>query len=638
MAETITVNNFFKGSGTVVGASVTELNCEIKLSDSCYLLGEIKITPVRNNSLTGTVEIMKMTPNVEKIYTDYDTYVTDKNKYYNYNAATSIKQGVYENYNYRSFIQFDKIVEYEKYSKTAASANIVLFPIDGFNGTIRIYESDYPIKDKNVTWQAHPYKTKLLAEQTVSVGNDESIRVDVTDFIKSVLKKEEEHKTFYIETDGYLNAYSSNTLDTLNRPYLELQYYDPDKLLNTNYLPAEINLTPVSVLPAELDLELAYPILDSEILFSKGFLDCEIKYVNASILPAELNMVFREENAIMSEIPYSKNFLSSEVKLLVDNVLDAELELRLRENVKLDAEISIIPVSVLPAELEFKYASYVDAELTLKKPQSDSLLTEISYSKNFLDAEMKVIPIGESKLDSEILFKSTGNESALSAEVLTFKPYLNSEMYIKHKSMLDAEIGILSVSSLPAEILYGINDKTIIPVEMMLIFNGSNDINAELNLLFSDKLDSEILFKSTGNVSSLPAELIVAVNGESSLDSEILYKAIDESILPTELNLMFNKESSLNAEILYKTEIESGLDAELNLMFKDSRLLDSELILKLNKESTLASEILFKSTGNESLLNCQLLLGFDNGYEELDCEIMLSFSNTNVHFYVVRKQ
>ena len=52
-------------------------------------------------------------------------YVTDKNKYYNYNAATSIKQGVYENYNYRSFIQFDKIVEYEKYSKTAASANIV---------------------------------------------------------------------------------------------------------------------------------------------------------------------------------------------------------------------------------------------------------------------------------------------------------------------------------------------------------------------------------------------------------------------------------------------------------------------------------------------------------------------------------
>lgn len=542
MAENITINNFLRGLGIIEGSLTSQIDCELKVAEESSLLTEIQLAPNRTNFFRGTVGISPIPLKELNIYSDNDVYITDKNKYYSYYKSSTLKQGTIDGYSYKTFIRFDDILNVEdRLIKTIIETNLLLTSISSYTGNIKIYETEYTISEKDITWMSYPKNGKLIA--SIDVVDCTNISIPVTNHIKSVLERKELHKGFCIETDNYLNIYSSNSIIDVAKPRLQLKYYDPDLLLSTHSIDSELILTPVKTLPSELNLVLPFPILECSLNLCKDSILCDLNLRNVSTLDSELSLVFNEEAPLDCEILFSKDMIHNELKLASIKELETELNLiAINENV-IEAELKLIPVKILRSSLFLAWDTKLDAELIFKDNAKTYLPSEILFSKDNLDSELKLIAKGTTNLDSEVLYKSTNNKYTIPCELIISKPNLNSRLLLKFSDKLDAEVLFSKITEdslpaelelafesygneyvLPSEVLFkSVGNKTEIESELQLVFKQSTSIPSELQILFEKSLSSEVLLKF--------------VDVESILNSELLYKSNNESILDVELLL-----------------------------------------------------------------------------------------------------
>lgn len=648
MSET-KITNFMRGTGTVKGSLSMNLDTELKialpLSDlSC----ELELALTRKNFISGRVEVLKLTNPVMKITTDNDTYVTTKNKYYNYALSTTLKQGTYEGYDYQALISFDDLYDIPaNIAKGIVNSRLVLNAVSPYTGTIRIYEASYEFKENNVSWFTHPGKGELIGELTCN--NAEVLKINLKRYAKSIATKQSIHNGFVIETDNYLNIYSSNSNDKGRVPYMEVEYYDSNLLCSTHVMDCELDLREVKPLNCELQLELPFPEVECELLLSKTNMDAELQFMNSTYLVGEVPYNFSDETALDSYVPYSQDFIHSEIKLGVTKDLDTELQLVTINSDYIPAEVSLTPVKVLLGELKIGYKEPLDVEMELICREQFKLDCEIPFTKPELDCEMNIIPRGQDILDSEVVFKSTGNKDILNGEILISKPELKCELIMKPAIELDSELQLVFTKALDCEMIFDFGEQEFkLPAE--LVYKSTNnkneldteiklgytiDLPSELNILYQTRLESEMIVMFD-NVLIIPAELELIKKGTEALESELDLKFVNK--LDSELQLVFKDvKLPLDSEILFKdTNVLSSIDCFILLALPGDSKLDAELNLKFKKEEFLPSELNLMFISKLGL-DLEMVVEIE-GQIPLDSELILDPNVMETYFYMIKNR
>ena len=647
MSDVSKITNFMRGTGTVRGSLSLNLDSELKIGLPLSNLDcELDLALTRKNIISGRVEVLKLTNPVMKIYSDNDTYITTKNKYYNYALSTTLKQGEYEGYQYQSLISFDKLIDIpNNIAKGIVNTRLVLNSLSPYTGTIRIYEASYSFKENNVSWFSHPTKGELLGELTCS--NKEVLRIDLKRYAKTIATRKAVHNGFFIETDNYLNLYSSNSNDTGRTPCLEVEYYDPNLLCSTHVMDCELELRNVKPLNCELQLELPFPEVECELQFSKDALDAELLFTNSTYLVGEVPYKFSDEDALDLEAKYSQDFIHSEIKLGSTKELNSQLQLVTINSDYIPAEVSVKPVKVLLGEVKFGYDLPLNVEMDLVCLEQFGLDCELQLTDPDIDCEMNIIPRGQDILDTELIFKSTNNKDIIDCQMILVKPQLKCELIMKPSIVLDSELSLLftkaldcemlfdfgeQVSELPAELVYkSTNNKSEINSEIKLGY--TIDLPSELSLLHQTRLESEMIVMFD-NVLIIPAELDLIKKGTEAIECELDLKFVNR--LDSELQLMFKDvKLPLDSELVYKsTNNIEELFMELKLSLPADSKLDAELNLQFRKEEFIPSELQLMFIKKTSL-NAEFVLEIE-GQIPLDAELIVDPYSMTTHFYVIK--
>ena len=573
------------------------------------------------NTMDGTAYVEKIKPIKLNIYTDNDTYVYEKNPFFNYSKKTTLKNGVLEDKCYSTYISFPTLKDIQKdISKNILNGYLELTPINEFSGTIKVYTTEQEFDASSVTWYSKPEKKQYLGEITVDNVITSPIRINLGNYVRDVSQRKIVHTGLCLETKAFLNVYSSDTQLDSAKPKIVVEYYDPKYTTGNKILDSEINIKPVSVLDSEILMKLPFPILDSEIVFSKDSINQELILLNSSILPSELSYKFVDEEPLMSEVILSQNKLTTELRLGKTTELDSELILKSKGNTfSIDTDITITPVNAIKSELNLAFKSDLDSEIILKNTSVSQLNTEILLSQNALRNEIEIkqssalessinlaLP-GKDELDSEIIVKLINQEKDLPTEI-----------NFRIKEELDSEIIINPVEVLPSEIAVKIVDKEeVLDSEMVLELVSARMIPTEITILPAKVLDSEI---------------IVKMNGKQELPSELLLTFTEETLLASEIKL--GLASSLDSEVLWKFPVvQTVLDSELTLKINKDIPLPTELDLIFAK--SLDSEIKWEFPHGYLSLPTKLTLKFIDQQEILPSEIIIDKNPMKVYFYTI---
>ena len=542
-----------------------EINLDIAVVNN-YLSAELLLYSTRYNRINITSEIIKRENPKVIVYPDNDTFVTDKQPFLNYYTNSTIKQGMYEGYEYKGFITFNDLINLDHIvNNNILSAKIVFRKASGNKASIiNVYEAEN-FNEREITWFKHPGNYGNLFTLT---EEDKLLSADITDYVRNVCQRKIVHDGFGFETDKFMNVYSSNSN---YKPYIEIEYYDPNALFATKYLESELDFKLYNYLDSEIFLEFKNPTLPAEVIVSKDSVASEITQIWTSNeeLNAELRLFTEPEySRLSSELLFSKTNNNAELLLAETITLDSELQLGNRDKSELEAELNVTLVSHIYSEVKFVYETKIDSEMIA-----------VVYNRSIIDAETTFISTTEDHINSELELAFRGEDtSILDSEIIFSKDFMLSEI----------NVGLLEADSINSEITLLLNGESIKEAALYMIFGGKSYIDAELT--------------------------VRSLKGFNILDSEMIFNAHTENYLNAEITLLSEEESILNSEVkfVYETDIESELvlefnedisiDSEMKVSFKDiKKYIDANMILINIAASSLKSEVNLALPGDNDL-------------------------------------
>src|SRR5574344_86933 len=494
---------------------------------------ESLFTNERINKAQGAVTVNEFISSILTLNPDNDTYVSSSNMFYSYYKSSTLKSGEYNGTNFKTYFGFDglKDISYDVI-RNVLSIKLVLHSVSKFTGNINLYSLDKKFSEDSITWLSHPEQDSLITSS--NVVDNKTIEFDVTDHVKAMLRKTKVLRGFTLESEDYINVYSSNINEDSLKPQLIIEYNDTSKLIQSSSIYSETKISLVKDIEAECNVKLLFPIIEGECLFTQDsiFGNVEVSYVKD--IEAECSWVVTMVDTIDCECLYTQDSVLGEVGLASLSPIEAEFTLVLADSSIQEAECILIvkDKKIINAETSILFIKDINAEcryLSTNNTKDIEAETSLIFNKD-IEAECKVIINKEYEIEAEC----------------------NVQFEFNKDIEAECKLKFVNNSEIEAECNFTFENKEDIDAECKLIFENKEAIESECRIIVEEEkeLDSEckLIFE---NKEELDAETSIIFSKE----------------IYSECDLIFINNSEMNAECNIKFIITNGIDAECNIIF-----------------------------------------------------------------------
>lgn len=528
----------------------------IKTTDLEYSIdAEVDITVIGKNKMSGTVTALAVTPEKKVLNDIVDTYVKESMPYLSFNRSQVLNTG---NNGKEDFITFIKSKTFKNECISLGvnflSAKLYLKLNYGKIGNIGLHPLNEEFSDFNVSYLNYPSYDNSVA---ASIKYDSARKLhyfDISDYAKGIISGTVNDKGFAMISD--LFTVFNSIESTLNKPFIEIEYTDPDKFYLSDEIDASVKVKFINNKPlnAEIKFNDQLPKIDAECTFSRTSVGSEISVLFTNSIDAEMGLMFTNNvSDITASCIFSKTSADASMKIKYVDVLEAEVSYRPPEEFTIDADVDIRFSDFRPASMELVFGSNIDADINFNDTTRVSLM------------------------NSELTFLSTGNESVINSDVeLLFGSDIDASLcFLKEENnVIDSEITLMRMGkeTIDAEtkVAFGSNinaettlKKTVeetIDASVAYRINSKSEINAEMGVLYVSKMDAETSFRKILQ-SELDSEVCVMVETKSELDVEINMHKLYLSTINSDVDLRFA--SNIDAEMKLLKAGKTSIDADV---------------------------------------------------------------------------